>query len=83
MPFSQLKDRRKRTVGAKETKKKLDEGQLIMVFIAMDAERRIIRPIIEIAAVQGVPVEEVSTMKELGRACGVDVKAAVCGLLKE
>ena len=56
-------------VGAKQSKKALDDGQVAAL-------------IVEQAARQDVPVEWADSMKELGLSCGIRVGAAVVALLR-
>lgn len=71
-----------KVVGVKQSKKAIREGIAKTVFVADDAEQRVIRPIRELCCEQGVPLSEVPTMVELGDAAGIDVGAAVVTLLK-
>lgn len=79
--LSQLKTASK-VVGVKQLKKALREGRAAHVFVAMDAEPRVIAPILDLCRETGVEVTEVATMRELGAACQIEVGAAVAGLLR-
>lgn len=79
--LSELKKNR-RVVGIKQSKKALLDGGAEAVYLAEDAEERVRLPLIELAAEKGVEVIPVSTMLELGAACGIDVGAAVVVQLK-
>ena len=81
--LSVLSDEKRRVVGIKQLMKKLQAGQIARVFVAQDAEQSVTRPIEELCLSQAVPVEKVSTMKELGRACRIQVGAAAAGLLRQ
>lgn len=70
-----------KVVGVKQSKKAIREGKAVRVYIALDAEQRVLRPISELCREMSVPVEEVATMAELGSACNIDVGAAVVALL--
>jgi large subunit ribosomal protein L7A len=83
MSLDILKGAKKRTIGTKQTKKALNKGLLIGVFIAMDAERRLIKPVMAAASELGVPVYYVESMKKLGAACEIEVDTAIAGVLKE
>ena len=69
-------------VGVKQSKKAIRDGNARAVFVADDAEQRVIRPIRELCCERNVPLNEVPTMVELGDAAGIDVCAAVVTLLK-
>ncbi len=71
-----------KVVGVKQSKKAIRDGNARAVFVADDAEQRVIRPIRELCCELKVPLNEVPTMVELGDAAGIDVGAAVVTLLK-
>ncbi len=66
----------KKVVGVKQTKKVLKDNVAVRVFVADDAEMRVIRPIIDLCSENGVELVNVPTMAELGNACGIEVGAA-------
>jgi len=71
----------KKTVGVKETQKAVRDGRVRRLFIADDADERIVGPLVALCEQTDVPVERVATMRELGALCGIDVGAAAAGLL--
>lgn len=72
----------KKTVGVKQSTKAVENGVAANVFIAKDSEQKVVRGIIELCEKNNVPVTYVDTMKQLGKACGIDVEAAVACILK-
>lgn len=66
-----------KTVGLKQSIKKIRSGEAKKVFIALDAAPALIDEIKGAINETKIPIEEVSGMKELGRAAGIDVGAAV------
>ena len=68
-------------VGSKQTKKALREGRAKAVFIARDADTFVTDPIRQLAAERGVETVDVSTMRELGEHCAVEVPTACAALL--
>lgn len=70
-----------KTMGAKQARRALNDGRARKVFLADDADPRIIDPIARLAAEQGVPIEKVPTMRELGSACGIAVGSAVAVII--
>lgn len=74
--LSQLKTLNK-VVGVKQSKKVIKDGSAKTVFIAADAETRVKKPVAELCREMQVEVIEVPTMEELGKACGIDVGAAI------
>lgn len=71
-----------KVVGAKQVKRALDSSDVEMVYIAKDAERKVVEKIEEISKSKGIDIQEVETMRVLGKACGIDINAAVAALLK-
>lgn len=70
-------------IGIKQVTKALKRGQAKKIFIAADAETRVTEPLVEIANAQKVWTETLSTMKELGTACGIEVGAAAVAVLED
>ena len=52
------------------------------VFVARSADPKLTDPIVEMCQEKNVPLVEVATMEELGKACQIEVGAAVAALLK-
>ena len=78
-----LAQSRAKTVGAKQTLKAVEKGQVEAVYIARDAERRVVEPVAGACRARGIPVTEVESMRVLGRLCGIDVGCACASLLKD
>lgn len=72
----------KRIVGAKQTLKAIKSGMAEKVYIAEDADVRVIVPITEACKDNSVEIVRVETMKELGQLCSIDVGAAAACLTK-
>ena len=70
-----------KVVGAKQTKRALADGRAKRLFLAADADPRVTEPLSRLAGEREVPVETVSTMKELGAACGIAVGSAAAALV--
>lgn len=68
--------------GAKQTLRALRTRRVRRVYIAGDAAPRVADPIRTAAEEAGVPVCEVPTMWELGRACGLKVGCACAAVLQ-
>ena len=66
-----------KTVGLKQSIKKIRSGEAKKVFIALDAAPGLVEEISLACSEKNIPIVEVSEMKELGRAAGIDVGAAV------
>ena len=72
-----------KVVGSKQVKRALRDGRAVRLFMAVDADPRLLQPLVQEAVNRQVPVSQVPTMKELGLACGIAVGAAVAVLTKE
>ena len=70
-----------KVVGAKQVKRALKDGRARKVFVAGDADPRVTQPLAQTAVNLRVPVEIVSTMRELGAACGIAVGSAAAALV--
>ncbi len=71
-----------KVVGVKQTRKAVLSREVKAVFIARDAESRVIQPVISACQQLDLSVTWVETMAELGHACGIEVGASVAALLK-
>lgn len=81
MNLSELKNSRK-TVGTKQAIKAVQKGDAQKVFVASDAEPRVVMPLIELCTEKNVPIEKVDSMEELGKACGINVGTASVAVIK-
>ena len=66
-----------KVVGVKQTRRALRDDRATAVYLAQDADPAITEPLAEMAGDKGVPVIWTEHMRELGRACGITVGAAV------
>ena len=71
----------KKVVGIKQLRRAVQQGSVRQVFLAEDADPMLTDPIRRMCEETGVSVAEVPTMAELGKACGISVKASAAGLL--
>ncbi len=78
-----VKNSRHKVVGAKQTMKALEKGDICRAFIAEDAEDKVTRPIIAMCKTNGVKLETIESMAQLGKLFGIKVKAAAAALLKK
>ncbi|MEW5783696.1 MAG: ribosomal L7Ae/L30e/S12e/Gadd45 family protein [Bacillota bacterium] len=80
--LEQLKDARQKVVGTKQTLKALEKGEALAVFIAGDADPKVSGPVIALCETRGVALHYVDSMLELGKLCGIKVKAATAAILE-
>jgi len=78
-----LKHAKQKTVGVKQTLRAMEKGSVKCLFIAEDADAHVTRPIIELGQRQKVGIIYVSTMQELGKACNIQVGAAVAAIIAD
>lgn len=72
-----------KVVGAKQVKRAMESGAAGRVYLAEDADPRVTEPVAALSREKGIPLQSVPSMKELGRACGIAVGAAVAALVKQ
>ena len=72
-----------RVMGIKQVSKAVKRGDAECVFVADDADERVIGPLQILCREQDVPVENAATMADLGNACGIEVGAAAAAVLKQ
>ena len=75
--------RKDKVVGFKQTWKAAQESRLECLYIAADADTRMTGQIRQFCQERGVAVEMIETMKQLGKAAGIDVGASVVGILTD
>lgn len=73
----------KKIVGLKQTLRAIQANQAALVYLAQDADLKVVEEIAGLCRKHEVPVEYAETMKQLGKACGIDVGASTACLLKE
>lgn len=83
MSVDRIRLARKRTIGTNQTTKALQQNQVKSVYVARDAEPRVIESILGLARQRGLSVIWVETMKQLGKACGIEVGAATAAVIEE
>ena len=72
----------RKVVGTKQTLKALENGETGLVYIAEDAEAKVVRPVLSLCEEKGIEVRRVETMIELGKMCGIKVKAASAAIIE-
>lgn len=82
MGVESLRAASQRAVGTNQTVKAISRGHARVVYVAQDADRRVVDPVLRAARERGLEVVEVASMALLGRACGIAVGAAVAAILE-
>ena len=71
-----------KVVGIKQSLKAVEKGNALTVYIAANADQRMIMPLQQACQQRNLPVVTDYTLAELGAACGIDVEAAAVAILK-
>ncbi|MDP4180040.1 MAG: ribosomal L7Ae/L30e/S12e/Gadd45 family protein [Bacillota bacterium] len=72
----------KKTIGVRQSLKAVENGLAGTVYIAKDADEKVVRNIKDMCLSNQVQVVYIDSMKQLGKACGIEVGAAVACILK-
>lgn len=80
MPYEKIKQASQTIIGTKQAVKAMRAGQVLEVFVALDADSWVTDPAILLAKEIGIPVHLVESKKELGKSCGIHVGAAVVAI---
>lgn len=81
MELEALKQATQRTVGVKQTEKAVAKQAVKLVFIASDSDEHVVERLRELCEANNIAPITKWNMLELGRACGIHVKAAACAVL--
>ena len=73
--------RKKIVVGTKQLRKAVLGGHASFVYLAINADPAITEPLEEMCRNNGIRVTWVSSMADLGRACGIEVGAAAAAVV--
>lgn len=70
-----------KVVGVKQTVKAIKNGIAKTIYIAKDADDKLIQSVKVLIDENSLEVVYVNTMKDLGKLCGIDVGAATAAVL--
>jgi len=70
-----------KVIGIKQATKAVESGKAKKAFIAKDADSKVVDPFKQLCDNKSVIIEYAETKKELGKACGIDVGAAVAVII--
>jgi large subunit ribosomal protein L7A len=83
MVVQKLKDVKDKIVGLKQTLRAMQQGKVMMVYIANDVDEFVSRQVAEACNAMEIPLTKVNyNQHELGRICQIEVGAAVVALPK-
>jgi len=83
MSYDKVSQAHKLCIGTKQTIKMIETGKADHVYVAEDADPRITSKVVNLCKKHGVSVSYVDSMRKLGKACGIDVGAAMAASLVE
>lgn len=72
-----------KVIGIKQSIKAVGKDSVSLIYIADDADARLVLPVLQVCQAQNVAVAKGYSMEELGVACGIDVGAAAVAILKQ
>ena len=70
-----------KVIGIKQAAKAIKNGEGKVLYVAKNADSKLIDPLISLANEKLIEVSYVETTKELGRLCGIEVGSAAALLL--
>ena len=71
----------KKVIGIKQSTKAMKNGEGKILYVAKNANDKMVAPLVELAEKCGIEIKHVKNMKILGEMCGIDVKSAVALIL--
>lgn len=83
MSYDKVAQARSLKVGTKQTVKAIEANKAIEVIVAADASPLVVQKTIDLAEKNAVPITYVDSMRKLGEACKIDVKAATVAIIYE
>lgn len=83
MPYKRLQAAREKSVGSKQTVKALKKNLAKVVYVAVNADRHVCEPVIKVCEEKQVPVVQVDSMRDLGKACGIKVECATAAIIED
>jgi large subunit ribosomal protein L7A len=83
MSYDKVKQAKNVCIGTKKATRMIELGLATEVFIAIDADPRLTIRMVNLCKKMDVQVTYVDSMKLLGKACGIEVGAAVAAVVNE
>jgi len=72
----------KKAIGIKQVTKAIEKDLVQEIYVAKDAEQRLLEQLQILCSQKNVTVDMTFAMTELGKACGIEVGAAAVAILK-
>lgn len=83
MSYEKVKQAKHISIGLKQTLKAIELGKAQEVVVAKDADKKVTSKVIQYGMDRNVLITYVDSMKNLGKASGIDVNAATVAILKD
>jgi large subunit ribosomal protein L7A len=83
MSYDKVKQAKNVSIGTKKATRMIELGFATEVFVAKDADPRLTIRMVNLCKKMDVQVTYVDSMKLLGKACGIEVGAAVAAVVNE
>jgi large subunit ribosomal protein L7A len=83
MSYEKVKQAKQLVIGTKQSKKAIERQQTMLVVLAQDADLMVTHPIQVTCEEKHIAYAYVPSMKELGKASGIQVGTAVVAILKD
>ncbi|SEC20555.1 ribosomal L7Ae/L30e/S12e/Gadd45 family protein [Paenibacillus sp. GP183] len=83
MSYDKVKQAKNVSIGTKKATRMIELGLATEVFVAKDADPRLTIRMVNLCKKKDVQVTYVDSMKLLGKACGIEVGAAVAAVVNE
>jgi large subunit ribosomal protein L7A len=83
MSYDKVKQAKSVSIGTKKATRMIELGLATEVFVAKDADPRLTIRMVNLCKKMDVQVTYVDSMKLLGKACGIEVGAAVAAVVNE
>ncbi|MDP5276875.1 50S ribosomal protein L7ae-like protein [Chengkuizengella axinellae] len=83
MSYEKVKQADRLSIGTKQTLKVIERGSATEVYVAEDADPKVTNKVISLCKEKNVNLIYVDSMKQLGKACGIEVGAAVAAIIND
>lgn len=83
MSYEKVKQAKHLSIGLKQTLKAIEHGDAQEIIIAKDADQKLASKVIRYSNEKKLSISFVDSMKQLGKASGIDVGAATVAILKD
>lgn len=70
-------------IGTKQTLRMISLGLAEEVYVAQDADPRVTSKVVSLCNEASIKITYVDTMKNLGKACGIEVGAATAAIVRQ